>query len=422
MSSGFSNKNMPRPRSKHLRWMMDEMITAGYHAAALPFGLSSKDILGMAHTVQTRSMTAASKSAGTQTHDDVMAADDIHSGATTCNIIIPASLKKPRNCLYSAKINFDEAFGSTALVVPEGLQQPFSICQVGNTASWLSNAVVTGGLQAGPISLYPAKNYFALNPDVGVTGSFQTYSINTTYASKKQVLSHAEVIITLSNMSANPLYVDLYCVEAKQNIPKTSTAQDLYSPKAAIDIWNNSLSVDSYNLANQSAGLFGNELVSQPGARPTPRGFKDLFKIRSVHHMTLAGAAEETVNYSCPLHMMVDGQKLIQENSLQFANDANIGDLSTVQCRNGLRRHGLEWFGVVRAGLAKQAGPASFVSYGIGQLGYVVQRRVVLHPIKNKDADIQTRTAINVMEQGNVASLQKTNAVDNPVLIQSTFT
>nr|WAE42668.1 MAG: capsid protein [Cressdnaviricota sp.] len=413
---------MPRPRSKHLRYMMDEMFTAGYHAAALPFGLSSKDILGM---VTTRAQQKQSQSWGAWHPpmvpvDDVMAADDIHSGATTCNIHISPTLKPAKQTDYSVANRLDECYGLTPIPINEGTQNVRQLCTVGDVANWLSTNT---SLTASPQINYSNVNYFSLNPDVGTTGSNVTYTGATTWAAKKQVLSHAEVVITVSNQSANPAYVDLYCCEAKQNIMKSSslTTREQYVETGCIEYWISSLDSSSMGLGAQStvSGAFGYEGVTQPGAIPSLRGFKDMYKIRSVHHLTLAGASEETVNYNCPLNMKVDGLKMIQENMFNGAHDNLVGDLTTVQCRVGLRRHGLEFWLIVRGGILKQAGSSGAVSYGTGELGVVVQRKLLFHPMKNRENGIQTHTAQLSLETSGGATLKKVTEVDT-VVTQST--
>lgn len=415
LSSGFSNKNMPRPRSKHLRWNSDLMFSL-YQDALLPYGLSSKDILGMA--AYTRSKDKHEKES--QTHADKMVADDIHSGATTTNITIHSSLKAKHSCDYSVPLRYHESYALLPVPISEGLQNPFMICTVANMANYLSTA---GSLAAGPQINYSSVNMFALNPDSGITGSTGIFTSGTGYAPKKQYLSFVEVNITVSSMSMNQAYVDLYCVEAKQHIPKDANATNVgnYNDKSAVAIWAGSLSNANFGVSNQTAATIGTEINNQPGCIPNTRGFKAMYKIKSVHHLTLAGGAEETVNYHCPLNMSVDGMKLQQENDYNTGTDGNIQNLTTSQVRIATMKHGLEWFGVVRGGLAKQpGGPASAVAYGIGELGVVVQRKHMLHPLKNREAGIVVNLAQNNIQTTGGATLTKESAVDGILVINNT--
>lgn len=331
--------------------------------------------------------------------------DSLHSGVTQISIHIPASLKPNRKKTGSFKMR--ETYTTAPLILPEGLQGLQTLCRIGD----MGNFLVLGSALSTTTYNSP-YNYFAMNPDAQMTGS-DLYTKTPTdilidTANNRINLDHAEISITVKNLTTTiATYVDIYVVEAKRNIEKNSvTAANQYAQKDALDVWQSALFTQSSGLPNQQVStgtqVPGVEISAQVGARPQDaQGFLDQYKIKSVHHINLESGSEETINYNCPLHMSLNGNKLIQENNYGSAITAHtVGNNANLnQIRIGSLAHGLEFFVIAHGGLIKNS-VTQVVSYGLAELGFVIQRKIKLSAPINHTSQQKTVLAQNTLETG----------------------
>lgn len=344
--------------------------------------------------------------------------ESLHSGVTTVNIHVPATLKPNKNKTGSFKTR--ESFSPIILQIVEGKQSYASICRVGDMANFLCTPAALGSASV----YYSPFNYYQLNPDSRASGS-DLYPVKNDHANVRINLDHAEIGITLRNLSTLVcIYVDIYVLEAKKNVEKVSApVQDTYGQRNATDVWVGALVGQAEGLASATGAVFGSEEVNIVGGRPQDaQGFKDMYHIKSVHHLNLDSGAEETVNYDCPLHMSINGQKLLQDNCYGGAfTTQTIGDYSNVnQCRIGSLGHGLEFMIVAHSGLIKNT-TTNVTSYGSGELGIIVQRKLKLSAPKLKTSQLKIAVSQNALETGATLAQQGApNVVDGIDIVKNT--
>lgn len=308
--------------------------------------------------------------------------NDLHSGVTSSVFNVVVNPKVPKGFLKHGPIKFDEFYTVAPVISTLNGQGVITLCNVGTAIPWLAT-----GTTASPNT--SIINYFDLNPMCTNTGSV-AISSQVRPSSSKMYLKSSTVTITAVNLSSIGMYVDIYCVQAKKLIERTSiTAANTYSDKFPIDVWTDALANQGLGKADQSASLLGNEIISMPFARPKEAyGFNKLFSVKRVHHLNLAAAAEEEVTFNCKMNVVFDGLKLVQDNVNQATG--GIGG-PTNNIRVDLVRGGLGFFAVVRGGIAKDAGAGGSNALVISnpEVGFTVCRKQRFGLLKAPDAKWQ---------------------------------
>jgi len=247
-----------------------------------------------------------------KTHQETMKGDDIHSGVTDYSTVVLFRKSHHKTVDYkAAKVSFTEnvqgVVGGEA-----GIDRVQTIAFIGTTSQW----AVSSGAGAFNYFTNPEKspqNYFSFNPSRYVTGGAFT-SFDETYATDKFYLSTVNLKMSLSNFENASSSCWIYVLEA--------ACSHNYSPEAAWQMSLNMAKCDAVGAVQVPAGgaiataTVGGGQPDDPNTTPgQTANFKRWWRIKKVHRVNLAPAAQEDVDIHIKFNQMGSLAKLIALNT-----------------------------------------------------------------------------------------------------------
>lgn len=315
-------------------------------------------------------------------HVETLKGDDVHSGITDASYTVEICEAK-KNVDYTAGKNLYVEVNSGRMITACGSQNVQTVTTVGSTSEWFVNstpAINHFGTANIAVSLYNS-NYAQY-----IVGGAQYPDQGKKVATDKFHLSSCNIKISMVNFDSVPVSSWLYVLECK-----TSTN---FSPS---DLWTRDLSLANVTgayppAANPGPG-FGTIAVpgidapgvvnETPGACPN---FSKIWKIKKVHRMNLAAAAQEDVDFHIKMHQTGDVSKFVAQNPA-FTVDPNTwvaANIAVQYIRGSVVVMHVGRAGVVRDVSIPEGGsePADAVTYGPVNVGIVVTKTYHMYPMK----------------------------------------
>lgn len=314
-----------------------------------------------------------SKTKQSHRHQQTEDTSAVHSGIESRVIYAKLNHKQPRNIEKGSKYRYNE-ITSGIISGEQGFQNVSAIAY----AATAKQVMFTSGSAAGTV-LPPIDEggmaLVQLNPYAKGTGS--TLLPSQEYLNNQVFIDNVVFEIDLANFENLATIVDLYVCTPKEwsrTDATTDFAQGLIQQSAGIT------TVASNTVT--PAMKTGSVNSAYPGTKPRQsQEFLRKWRVMRVHHVDLAGGANERINLVVTLNLTVKIDKILSMNQNPLVIAPTIAQLPVNYMREGT----VEVFAITRGGVVNithtDAPAFTAPSYGTTKIGWVCNKRYTMQPL-----------------------------------------